>query len=167
MQRFLLFSCQLRMKTKLLFFILVVFTFSCKKETIPSIECSKKTNTIENVKLLLVGTYNWVYTTVHMLGNPTFTETPATTGLNYKYIFKKDGTVDYYENGDLKSTDIYIIDYEFKVTTYPSDSATIVIIKDKQTGQRKEFFRPWLCNDSARFYNPYNSIDNQRYFKRN
>ena len=101
------------------------------------------------------------------MGNPSFTETPTTTGVNYKYVFNKNATVDYFENNTLKSSDNYVIDYEFKVTTYPLDSATIVIIKDKQTGQRKDFFRPWLCNDSARFYNPYNSIDIQRYFKRN
>ena len=155
------------MKFIFLSFLLLTFTFSCKKETIPNINCATKTNDIENVRQLLSGTYNWAYTTVRMRGNPTFTETPNTMSLNYKYIFNKNGTVDYYENNALKSTDNYVIDYEFKVTTYPSDSATIVIIKDKQTGQRKEFFRPWLCNDSARFYNPYNSIDSQRYFKRN
>jgi hypothetical protein len=155
------------MKSIFLFFALVILTSSCKKETIPDIDCSTKTNSIEKVKMLLPGRYTWAYTTVHMMGSPNFTETPTTTGLNYKYIFNRNGTVDYYENQVLKSTDNYIIDYEFKVTTYSSDSATIVIIKDKQTGQRKEFFRPWLCNDSVRFYNPYNSIERQRYFKRN
>ena len=155
------------MRPVFLLFMLVTFTFSCKKETIPNINCSSKTNSIENAKLLLAGTYTWAYTIVRMMGTPTFTETPSTTGLNYKYFFNKNGTVDFYEGNVLKSTDNYFIDYEFKVTTYPSDSATIVIIIDKQTGLRKEFFRPWLCNDSARFYNPYNSIDRQRYFKRN
>ena len=153
-----------------LIFFLVIFvtvTFSCKKEIIPNINCSVKINDIENVRLLISGTYNWAYTTIRMMGNPTFTETPTTTGLNCKYIFNKNGTVDYYENNVLKSTNNYIIDFEFKVTSFPSDSATIIIIKDKQTGQRKEFFQPWLCNDSARFYNPYNSIDRQRNFKRN
>ena len=147
--------------------IFVTVTFSCKKEILPHINCSAKINDIENVRLLISGTYNWAYTTVRMMGNPTFTETPTTTGLNYKYIFNENGTVDYYENNALKSTNNYVIDFEFKITSFPSDSATIIIIKDKQTGQRKEFFRPWLCNDSARFYNPYNSIDRQRYFKRN
>lgn len=155
------------MRLLFLLFILLIFAFSCKKEKITNINCSTKTNDIETVKLLLNGSYTWVYTTVRMMGNPTFTETPTTTGLNYKYVFKKNATVDYYENNVLKSSDNYVINYEYKVTSYPSDSATIVIIKDKQTGQRKEFFRPWLCNDSARFYNPYNSIDYQRYFKRN
>jgi len=147
--------------------IVIAFTFSCKKEIAIDVICSAKTNDIEKVSSLLPGTYTWTYTIVRMMGNPTFTETPSNTGLLYKYVFNKKGTVDYYESDILKLSDNYVIDYEFKVTTYPSDSATIVIIKDKQTGQRKEFFRPWLCNDSARFYNPYNSIDRQRYFKRN
>jgi hypothetical protein len=147
--------------------MLLTFTFSCKKEAIPNINCSSKSNDIENVRLLLNGSYNWSHTIVRMIGNPTFTETPTTTGLNYEYVFKKNGSVDYFENNVLKSSDDYVIDYEFKVTTYPSDSATIIIIKDKQTGQKKEFFQAWLCSDSARFYNPYNSIDRQRYFKRN
>jgi hypothetical protein len=167
MQRFRRLACQLIMRFMFLLFILLTFTFSCKKETIPAINCSAKTNDIENVRLLLNGAYNWAYTIVSIIGNPTFTETPTSAELNYKYVFNKNGTVDYYENNALKSSDDYVIDYEFKVTTYPYDSAIIVIIKDKQTGQRKEFFRPWLCNDSAEFYNPYNSIDRQRYFKRN
>lgn len=155
------------MRLIFLFSILLVFTFSCKKETMPNINCSTKTNDIEIVRLLIGGTYNWAYTKVNMRGTPIFTETPNTTGADYKYVFNKNGTVDYYENKILKSSDNYVIDYEFKVTAYPSDSATIVIIKDKQTGQRKDFFRTWLCTDSARFYNPNNSIDRQRYFKRN
>lgn len=155
------------MRRIFVFFILTGIVFGCKKDIEPSVDCSAKTNNIDQVKQLLSGTYEWVYTTVRMIGNPTFTETPSTTGLNYKYVFNRNGSVDYYENNVLKATDQYVIDYEFKVTTFPSDSATIIIIKDKQTGQRKEFFRPWLCNDSARFYNPYNSIDRQRYFKRN
>lgn len=155
------------MRLILLFFSIATFIFSCKKEATLNINCSTKTNSIDNVRQLMPGSYNWNYTIVRMMGNPTFTETPLTTGLNYKYTFYRNGTVDYYENNILKSNDNYVIDYEFKVTTYTLDSATIVIIKDKQTGQRKEFFRPWLCNDSARFYNPYNSIDRRRYFIRN
>ncbi len=155
------------MRQMFLLLILIGVVFSCKKDTQPSVDCSAKTNDIDKVNQLLSGTYEWTYTTVRMMGNPTFTETPAITGLNYKYVFHRNGAVDYYENNALKATDHYVIDYEFKVTSFQSDSATIVIIKDKQTGQRKDFFRPWLCNDSARFYNPYNSIDKQRYFKRN
>jgi len=153
------------MRLIFLFFIFLAATFSCKKEI--AIHCSTKTNNIENVRQLISGTYNWAYSTVWIMGNAPFTETPASTGRSYKYVFNTNGKVDYYENNALISSDKYVIDYEFKVTAYPSDSATIVIIKDNQTGQRKEFFRPWLCNDSARFYNPYSSFDVQRYFKRN
>lgn len=133
----------------------------------PDIGCSAKTNDINKVRKLMPGSYKWAYTTIRMMGNPTVTETPTSAALNYKYIFYKNGDVDYFENDTFKSRDIYVIDYEFKVTAYPSDSATIVVIKDKLTGQRKSFFRPWLCNDSARFYNPHNSIDFQSYFSRN
>lgn len=94
------------MRLLFLLFLLLTFTFSCKKETIPNINCSTKTNDIETVKLLLNGSYNWVYTTVRIRGIPTFTETPTTTGLNYKYVFNKNATVDYYENNILKSSDI-------------------------------------------------------------
>ena len=113
------------------------------------------------------GTYTWAYSIVRYLGSPPFIETPASTGKNYMYVFHKNGTVDYFENSALKASYSYVVDYEFTVTNYPKDSATNVIIKDKQTGVRTEWFRPWLCNDSARFYNPYYSIDVQRYFKRN
>ena len=153
------------MRLILLLLILLAITVSCKKKTL--IDCAAKTNDIEKVRQFISGTYSWVYSTVWIMGNAPITETPDSTGITYKYVFKENGTVDYHENNALKSTDNYIIDYEFKVSTYPRDSATVVIIKDKQTDQRKEFFRPWLCNDSARFYNPYNSIDVQRYFKRN
>jgi len=155
------------MSRKVFCSLFLFFIASCKKEIIPEINCSVKTNEIENVRQLLPGSYEWAYTIVWMRGSSPYNETPATTGLHYKYVFKTSGIVDYFENGILKSSDNYVIDYEFKVTTYPLDSATIVIINDKQTGLRKEFFRPWLCNDGARFYNPYNSIDYQRYFKRN
>jgi len=155
------------MKPIFLLLVLVAVMHSCKKETLPAINCSTKTNDIVNARLLISGTYTWAYTIVRMRGNPVFTESPATTGQSFRYVFNKNGTVDYYESNALKSSDYYVIDYEYTITGFPSDSATIVIIKDKQTGQRKEFFRPWLCNDSAQFYNPYNSIDRQLYFKRN
>jgi hypothetical protein len=151
--------------------LIIIFSWtilsSCKKETLPIIDCSKKSNKMDDVKALIKGTYTWVYTRVNNQGTSPLIETPSSTGLNYKYVFDGSGNVDYYENNQLKSSDNYVIDYEFKVTTYPTDSATILIINDKQSGIRKSFFRPWLCNDSSHFYNPYSSIDYQRYFKRN
>jgi hypothetical protein len=155
------------MRVAFVLFILLIFTLSCKKEAIPNINCSTKTNDLENVRQLLPGSYHWVYTKAHMMGNPPYIESAASAGLDYQYVFKKNGTVDYYESNVLISSDNYLIDYEFKVTTYPLDSAIIIIINDKQTGQRKDFFQPWLCADSALFYSPHNSIEIQRYFKRN
>lgn len=149
------------------FFVTMLLTFfACKKDSTPNVSCTEKSNSIDVVRKLISGSYVWAYTIVTFQGSSNI-ETPTNTGLNYKYVFDRNGSVYYYENDTLKSTDVYVIDYEFKVTTYPSDSATIVIINDGQTGLQKEFFRPYLCNDSALFYNPYSSIDYKRYFKRN
>jgi hypothetical protein len=146
----------------------VSMTFiACKKDTLPNVPCSEKSNSVEVVKKLLPGNYYWAYSIFTYLGGSSSIETPSSTGMDYRYEFDKKGTVNYFENNVLKSADHYIIDYEFTVTTYPSDSATIIIINDSQTGLRKDFFRVYLCNDSALFYNPYNSIDTKRYFKRN
>lgn len=149
---------------------LIIFSIifiACKKDITPNVSCSEKSNSIEIARKLLPGSYSWAYSIVTYLGGGSFIETPSSTELNYRYVFTKNGMVNFYENDTLKATDVYNIDYEFKVTTYPSDSATIVIIKDKQTGLRKSFFRTYLCNDSSLFYNPYSSIDSKRYFKRN
>ena len=152
---------------RLVIFLFIVFLFaSCSKNDLPNANCSTKTNHINDVKRMIVGTYIWSYTKISYLGDSTHDETPLSTGLNYKYVFRPDGKVDFFQNDTLKWSNNYVVDYEFKVTTYPSDSATIVIISNKQTGLRQEFFRPYLCIDSAKFYNPYNSIDFQRYFKR-
>ncbi len=153
-------------RVSFLVILLFLTILSCRKDAVPRVQCIEKTNSIDLVKKLLPGNYQWAYTRVT---NQTsiYIENPATTGLNYRYEFKKDGKVDYYENNSLKSTSAYLVDYEYKVTTFPSDSATIVIINDLQSGQRKEFFRATLCSDSAIFYNPYNSIDFKRFFTRN
>ncbi len=147
-------------------FLLCAVLIACSKDNMPVISCDAKTNALEDVKKLISGTYTWAYT-IRVGWDGRTVLTPASTGLNYKYVFTKKGNVDYHENDTLRSSDTYTIDYEFKVTTYPSDSATIVIIQDKQSGLRKEFFRPYLCSDSSLFYNPFMSVDVKRYFKRN
>lgn len=145
--------------------ILAFLLSSCKKDNIFNISCDNKLNSMDVIKEYLPGTYEWSYSRIsYQVGGSI--ENPTSTGLHYKYNFLKNGRVNYYENNILKSTDNYLIDYEFRVTTYPSDSSTIIIINDTQTGQRKSFFRPYLCNDSALFYNPYSSINLKRYFKR-
>ncbi len=77
-----------------------------------------------------------------------------------------NGTVSFVENNQNQWTRNYEIDYEFKVTQYQLDSATVVIIKDPETGQRTQFFRPFMCSDTAYFYNPYSSILTVNFYKR-
>lgn len=115
---------------------------------------------------MIAGTYTWTHTFRYYF---TFqdTLTPQNQGITQKYVFNKNGTVNFIENNQSQWTRNYEIDYEFKVTQYQPDSATVVIIKDRQTGQRTQFFRAFLCNDTAYFYNPYSSILTVNFYKRN
>lgn len=146
-------------------FLLSVFA-ACKKDSFSYADCSLKANDISNVKALITGTYTWRHTFRYYY---TFqdTLTPQNQGRSEKYVFNKNGTVSFVENNQILWTRNFEIDYEFKVTQYQPDSATIVIIKDPQTGQRTQFFRPFLCNDTAYFYNPYSSILTVNFYKRN
>ena len=154
---------------KLFIIILLVLSFySCKKDTatVSYSDCSRKTNDLTLVKGLIAGTYNWTKTyKIYFTFQDTLT--PQNQGRTEQYRFDKNGTVSFWTNNQIQWTNNYEVDYEFKVSTYPLDSATIVIIKDKQTGQRTQFFRAFLCNDSAYFYNPYSSITVVNFYKRN
>ena len=152
---------------RILLAVSLLFTFSaCTKDNFSHADCSKKTNEITKVKAMIAGTYTWTHTYRYYF---TFqdTLTPQNQGRTEEYVFNSNGTVSFIENNQEQWTRNYDIDYEFKVTQYQPDSATIVIIKDPQTGQRTQFFRPHLCNDSARFYNPYFFMTIFNFYKRN
>lgn len=152
---------------KLLLVVSFLFTFgACKKDNFSYADCSKKTNEIAEVKAMMAGTYTWTHSYRYYF---TFqdTLTPQNQGKTETYVFNKNGAVSFLENNQVQWTRGYEIDYEFKVTQYPADSATVVIIKDPETGQRTQFFRPYLCDDSARFFNPYSSILVAKFYKRN
>ena len=156
--------------------LFIAILLSCKKETndtvsptaLKYLELSgrRKTNNIDTVKAMIVGTYDWSYTFYRIWRASPEIWTPENKRLTYRYVFKSNAEVDYYENQQFLWTNKYVIDYELKVSTYQLDSSAGVIINDKITGQRKEYFRAYLCNDSAMFYNPYSSIDIVRYYGR-
>jgi hypothetical protein len=154
------------MASRIYIVVLVLLTFyACKKDGLQR-DCSSKTNDINKVKRMMAGTYTWTHSYRYYF---TFqdTLTPQSQGRSEKYVFEKNGKVSFIENDQKKWTRHYEIDYEFKVTRYQPDSATVVIIKDPLTGQRTQFFRPYLCIDSARFFNPYTSITVINFYKRN
>jgi hypothetical protein len=162
---------------RLLLSILIAFCIlSCRKNNqepdLPkavnysTTTCIRTTNNLDTVQQMIVGTYDWAYTFYQVWRQPAEIWTPQNKRLTYRYIFRPNSEVEYYENSKLIWTNNYIVDYEFKVSAYPLDSLTMVIINDKITGQRKEYFRAYLCNDSASFYNPYSSVDVIRHFKR-
>jgi hypothetical protein len=150
--------------------------FGCKKNThervpptamsYPELSGKRKTNNIDTVKKMIVGTYDWSYTYYRIWRSSPEIWTPENKGLTYRYVFKPNSEVEYYENQQLLWTNNYVIDYEFKVSTYLLDSSAGVIINDKITGQRMDYFRAYLCNDSSIFHNPFSSFDIIRYFGR-
>ena len=79
---------------------------------------------------MIAGTYNWTKTYRYYF---TFqdTLTPQNQGRTEQYSFDKNGTVSFFANHQIQWTNNYEVDYEYKVTSYPLDSATIIIIKDK------------------------------------
>jgi hypothetical protein len=145
---------------------------SCKKNSQKDkdtvvVYCVKKTNNIDSVRGLIQGIYNWKYSKVTARGVDSYIETPQTIGQTQKYVIDKNNSASYYVNNILNAEYNYEVDYEFKITNYPSDSSTVVIFKDKQTGSLLDFYRVKICNDSAVLFNPYNSISRIKYYKRN
>ncbi|HYH16246.1 MAG TPA: hypothetical protein VD794_13550 [Flavisolibacter sp.] len=130
--------------------------FACKKEKEKdpiTISCNKRTNKLEEVKQLIAGRYEWAYTNERGRVREA-THTPASTGSTHRYVFDKGGTVKYYENDQLIWERSYEVDYDLRITSYPLDSNAVVIIRDKATQVRQDYFWAYLCNDSALFYHP-------------
>jgi hypothetical protein len=155
-----------------LFFLIISPLFACKKGNQKMndsimIACDKKTKNIDSVRSLIPGEYNWAYSTIRSRGVESYIETPQTVNESRKYIFDKEGNVNYYINNKAEAAYDYEIDYEFKITNYLSDSSTVIILNDKQTNYLVEFYRIRICNDSTILTNPYNSISRVDYYKRN
>ena len=68
----------------------------CSKDDLPKVDCSTKTNQIDDVKKLIIGTYEWAYTKVTYQIGGTIVQTPSNTGMKYRYLFKSNGQVDYF-----------------------------------------------------------------------
>ena len=130
------------------------------------LSCKKKTNQKDTVTNMIIGTYDWAYTYFRARGREAEIWSPYTKMITFRYIFKPNAEVDYFENKKLQWTNNYVVDYEFKISNFYQDSSIFVIINDKISGIRKEYYRVFLCNDSAKFYNPYSSFDVVKYFSR-
>jgi hypothetical protein len=155
-----------------LFVLTIPSLFACKKDNQKGhdsivVPCNLKTENIDSVRLLIPAVYNWAYSTIIARGVESYNETPRTVHQSRKYIFDKNGTVSYYVNSKQEALYKYEVDYEFKITNYPSDSSTVIIFSDKQTGYRVGFYRVKICNDSAVLTNPFNSVTSIDLFKRN
>ena len=151
---------------------LLVIIAACQKDDaiyypqalkFPSLNWPNKTNDIDTIKLMVVGTYDWVRTEVSNRTGTKYTD-PDTERKTYKYVFRPDSIVELYEDGKFKWSNKYVVDYEMPIAILPS-AGTVISIIDKSTSNTLEYFYPFLSNDSAAFSNP-GSNPAARYFSR-
>ena len=134
--------------------VLITLLISCKKQDtidypqavkFPSLNWPNRTNNIDTIRLMMIGTYHWVRTAVSNRQGTQYSS-PYTEHKTIKYIFWPNSTVDLYEGGKFKWSNKYVVDYEIPVTILPS-AGTVISIIDKTTGSRIEYFYPFLSND--------------------
>ena len=157
---------------KILFISLCLIFVACKKDDISNAnnDCSNKTNEIKKVKALIAGTYTWTHTYRYVFGFQGAiiskdTLTPD-VGATVQFVFYKNGTFDFIANNQSKLTYKYSIDYGFNVMSNPRDSTTMVIF-EYPSEQQIGFFRPFLCNDYAKFETLYTTVIEEAFYKRN
>ncbi|MBY0482264.1 MAG: hypothetical protein K2Q21_12965 [Chitinophagaceae bacterium] len=141
------------------FYISLSVFFSCQKNKLPNIDCSKKSNDITIVRNLIVGTWFWNRTQTQPNTVPPniIIQTPTTEGYSQRLTFA-NGMVSKYKNDTLLFMDKYDVTYLNEVTGYQSDSSVIIIYKDIGTGQRRWFSETNICNDTVIFYNPFYDV---------
>lgn len=145
--------------------------YSCRKEPGPGsipegpATCNQLTNEINAVKALIPGRYRWVKT-LRLYFTHQDTITPQTAGHTEALLLDTSGRAHLYQNSVWQWTQDYRVDYEFTVSTYPLDSATMLIYYDTATHARTSYGYFYVCTDSAYFYNPYSSITDVQFYRR-
>lgn len=103
------------MKTFLFFLALLMGISSCKKEKQqnlcdePALSGNSCVTDSSQIKILVLGKWNWTKQEVYGISGYT-SSNPCTANINYAYEFFADGTVKYYENGNLLQTNTYHFD---------------------------------------------------------
>jgi hypothetical protein len=135
-------------------FIISLFLFgflgnSCKKE-LPSVDCNNPTTEISQIRSIIVGRWTWAYEKYRDRFSQTYIiKTPQTEGETRLYVFTKDNDVREYKNNSLMSVEIYDVTTLDVVTGFDIDKEkTILLFKDKTTGQRTDFAPVQVCNDT-------------------
>lgn len=132
------------------FFLFLFISVSCKKEKIPTIECSSPTSDISKTKSIIVGSWTWAYEKYRDRFSQNYIiKTPQTEGYTRQYDFLKNSDVKIYKNNNLIETAIYEITTLNVVTGSDMDKErTILLLKNKSTGQRFDFVPIQICNDT-------------------
>lgn len=135
-------------------FINFLFLFSllfnsCKKE-LPSVDCSNPTTEIPTIRNIIIGRWTWAYEKYWDRLNHTYIiRTPQSERETRQYVFTKDTDVKKYKNNSLMSIETYDVTTLDVVTGSDMDKGkTILLFKDKTSGQRVDFAPIQICNDT-------------------
>jgi len=132
-------------------FILLSFLLaSCKKENMPFVECNNPTSEIAKTKSIIVGDWTWAYEKYRDRASQSYIiKTPQTEGFTRQYNFLENSEVKIYRNSSLIEIAIYEITTLNVVTGSDMDKErTILLFKNKSTGQRLDFAPVQICNDT-------------------
>lgn len=147
-----------------------IFCSHCKKENLPVVECSSPTDDIAKIKSIIVGKWTWVYEKyLDRISQTYIFRTPQTEGTTRQYEFFQNTAVKIFRNQSLVETAIYEITTLNVVTGSAMDSnRTILLLKNKTTGQRIDFAPMMICNDTLTLnYQAYSDTKGQEKWNKN
>lgn len=152
-------------------FILSLFsTTACKKENILGINCRNPTSDISESKSIIIGKWEWAYEKyLDRFSQAYSIRNPQTEGFTRQYEFLKNNNVKIFKNQNLIETAIYEVTTLNVVTGSDMDSeTTILLFKNKSTGQRIDFAPMVVCNDTLTLnYHAYSDMKGQEKWRKN
>ena len=172
MQRIFITDCHLKCKSTFMnliknskIFILSLFlSAACNKGKIPVINCSSPTSDIAKSKSVIIGKWTWAYEKYLDRFSQTYIiRNPQTEGFTRQYEFLDNGDVKIFKNQNLIETALYDVTTLNVVTGSDMDKErTILLLKNKSTGQRIDFAPTVICNDTLTLnYQAYSDTKGQ------
>lgn len=157
-------------KISKIFILSLFFTNACKKEEIPAINCSSPTTDIAKSKSIIIGKWTWTYEKYLDRQSQTYIiKNPQTEGFTRQYEFLQNNDVKIFKNQSLIETANYDVTTLNVVTGSDMDKErTILLFKNKSTGQRIDFAPIVICNDTLTLnYKAYSDTKGQEKWSKN
>jgi hypothetical protein len=129
---------------------LFLFCASCKKEKMPSVDCSNPTNDIAAIKSIIVGKWSWAYEKyMDRASQSTILKTPQSEGVTRQYQFFKNNDVLISQSNSSNTTELYEVTTLDIVTGSDMDKERVILLfRNKTTGQRTAFAPVRICSDT-------------------